>query len=147
MLRAIAISTIAVVTMIYLTGCETDKAKVGATIDTTGNMVAIFHPCKSSAQVSRVQLISYDHGKRILWDIKSERGSQDRQFTLGILPVGFSENTPYSYDGSTNLQWRIESSTVNDQESFSPDRLSYGKVVVRGDLISLEEFAKRDTCP
>jgi hypothetical protein len=148
MLRSVTVCSVAFFSLLASVGCETDKAKIGATIDKTGNMAVVFRlSCKPSAKVFRVQLISYDQGKRIVWDISSESGSLDRLFTVGSVPSGFSETIPYVEEGMSYLQFRIESDSVKVQESFTRARLAVGKVFVRGDVISLEEFAKRDTCP
>lgn len=130
-----------------LSSCETDKAKIGASIDSSGSLIAVFRPCEDSARVSRVQLISYDHGKRTIWDIESKSGSDLRRFTVGKVPPEFVEHVAFIDDASTDLQFRIESNTVNSQESFRRGALSIGNVVLRGKIVSLDQFERSDTCP
>jgi len=150
-IAALSLTALFVVTLLMIPFCGLQlgaKAKIGATVDENGNMVAVLRvSCAPDDKVYRVQLVSYDYGKRVIWDISSAGGSLGRMFTVGSVPPAFSENVPYAYDGSRRLQFAIDYDDIHDQESFSPGRLRYGRVLLRGDDISMEEFLKRDTCP
>lgn len=128
--------------------CESDITRVGVGVDANGTPLAFYKACKAATKIRGVRLVSFEQGKQVVWEIVSRDGSSVRAFVAGQSPTEFAEVTAYhGTDLSNQMQFQVDADDMHEWQSFDIARLSPGKILVDGKLMSPEEFDSRNVCP
>lgn len=129
--------------MMVLAGCDPFTMRVGGSLNSTGELVLLYQPCRQSELVHYIDLHS---GNTVLWGIRSDEGSSLRTFTVGEQPPGFQTIEP-----ATNTWRELDSFLVRvDKIEYGPfkrDDFVSDRVFVTGEgLMSEATFRQRDVC-
>ena len=123
--------------------CDDPISDIGLQVRGPDQLTILWNPCKQGRLATSVEL--EESGGRIVWQIKSERGSPLREFIVGEEPAGFVTVVPLSEE-LPGVRLSPSVSGVGPQ-FFDLTEIEPGRVLVIGDgNMSAEEFWARDTC-
>jgi hypothetical protein len=115
-------------------------------IDYQGQLHVLYKPCHADARIYSIRLSA---AQDPVWSVASREGSTLREFTVGVVPDGFSELTPLAaLVPNMHLVMSVATSELPaDSEGFDRSELKTDQVLVpRRGFMTPSKFLLSNTC-